>query len=238
MVENKNDYLNEVIFHIRYSPILELYCDDRSAAADFQNVVACEFGDDVQFQESRKFSVKVTGTGKTIENKTNDEFVTWKFISNSGKYIALNGKELILSYSANGYSNFTNFMSDINLIIMALKKYSINQINCLGLRYINQIEINDLAIDQYINPNLLFVEKFHDDNVIQSITRTEFEMEDYILAFQFGLFNPQYPNMPTNKEFILDYDCILNNDEDIDLIPFYLKDMHDIISNRFKKDMI
>ena len=150
----------------------------------------------------------------------------------------MNGKELTLTYSGEIYQDFEGFISDVQLILKGLIKYPINRINSIGLRYVNQIKINENSLNQYINENLHLINKgFNQEDVIQSISRTELKIDDYNLAFQYGQFNPEYPNLTSSKEFILDYDCILNNEENIENIIFNLNKMHDIIHNRFENDI-
>ena len=233
------NFLNEVIFQIRFSPLLQLYTDQEGAAAEFQNIVGHEFPE-VKFQHSKKVSVTIdNNTGKAIESKTNDEFLTWIFISNKGKHIRLNGKELLLSYGEGSYTNFDEFYEDIELVLNGLNQFIVPKIKFIGLRYVNQIKIKDYSkLDEYINPNLHLINKeFDKDNLIQSINRTELKIDDYRLAFQFGQFNPEYPNVSSEKEFILDYDCILEDDEDYNNIITNLHKMHEIISNRFESDI-
>ena len=231
------NYLNEVIFQIRFAPLLSLYTDKEDAASIFQEFIIKKFPD-LTFEHNKKVKVTVDGTGKTVESKTANEFLTWIF-SNNGRTVKLNGKELILSYSQNTYVNFEEFLEDVNLILEGLHQYSLPKIKFIGLRYINQIEIEDeVLLDQYINPNLHLINKeFDKDEVIQSISRTELKFDEYFLAFQYGQFNPEYPNITKNKPFILDYDCILNADEDFKNIQENLYKMHDIISNRFENDI-
>ena len=51
-IYSKN-YLNEVIFQIRFPTLLKLYTDKKDAASDFQNVVGNEFTD-VDFKQEKK----------------------------------------------------------------------------------------------------------------------------------------------------------------------------------------
>lgn len=234
---SKNN-LNEVIFQIRFPPLLKLYTDKKNAASEFQNIIINEFPE-TEFQKKRKISVTIDSTGKPIESETNDEFLTWVFINKKGKHVKLNGKELILSYKGENYNCFDEFKKDIELTLKGISIYNLPKINSIGLRYINQIKINDEStLDEYINRNLhLINNEFDNEQVVQSMSRTELKIKDYTLAFQYGQFNPEYPNMTSKKEFILDYDCILNDEEDFDNIITNLNKMHEIISNRFEKDI-
>lgn len=234
---SKNN-LNEVIFQIRFSPLLSLYTDKKDAASKFQDYILEKFPE-VTFEHNKKVKVNIDVTGKTVESKTDDEFLTWIF-SSEGKTVKLNGKELLLSYSGGIYKEFSEFIEDVDLILDALNQYHLPKIKFIGLRYINQIKIADESLlDEYINPNLHLINKeFDNEKVIQSMSRTELKIDDYDLAFQYGQFNPDYPNRTSKKEFILDYDCILNNDEDFENIRNNLIQMHEIISNRFENDIL
>lgn len=238
---SKNN-LNQVIFQIRYSPLLELYTDEEKAAAEFQKVVVDEFPE-LKFQQENKISVKINDEGKPIETSTDNKFLTWVFFNQDKdkitKQIKLNGKELILSYSGDFYSSFKDFFKDIELVLNGLNKYCVPKIKFIGLRYVNQIKINKSFYSKnFVNPNLYKIkDEFNEEEFIQSLTKTELKIGDYLLIFQFGEFNPEYPSTSSKKEFILDYDCILNDDEIFSNIQNNLNKMHEIIHNRFEKDI-
>ena len=230
-------YLTEVIFQVRFSPLLQLYTDKKDAAAKFQNMITTEFPD-LKFEENKKLSIKMNNTGNPVESKTNEEFLTWIFLNDDGKQVALNGKELILSYAGDLYSSFEGFLEDVELILNALNQYNLPQIKSIGLRYINQIKLeDDKNWGSYINPNLHLDNEFNKNELIQSINKTDFKIQDYDLTFQFGQFNPEFPNVSSKKDFILDYDCRLINNESFEKIMINLKNMHEIISNRFEQDI-
>lgn len=231
------NYLTEVIFQIRFAPLLELYTNEKNAAAKFQNAIINEFPD-IQFEENKKFSIKMDNTGNLVESKTNEEFSTWTFSNELGKQVSINGKELILSYTGKLYSSFIEFSKDVELILTALKQYNLPKVKSIGLRYINQIKLeDDKNWDKYITPNLHLNNKFNKKELIQSITKTDLKIQDYDLTFQFGQFNPEFPNVSSKKDFILDYDCRLINNESFENIMINLENMYKIISNRFEQDI-
>lgn len=230
-------YLTEVIFQVRFSPLLQLYTDKKDAAAKFQNIITKEFPE-LQFEENKKFSIKRDSTGNPVESKTNEEFLTWFFLNDLGKQVALNGKELILSYNGKLYASFEEFLKDVELILTALKQYNLPQIKSIGLRYINQIKLeDDKNWGKYINSNLHLDNEFNKNELIQSINKIDLKIQDYDLTFQFGQFNPEFPNVSSKKDFILDYDCRLINNESFEKIIINLNKMHEIISNRFEQDI-
>jgi len=89
------------------------------------------------------------------------------------------------------------------------------QIKYLGLRYINRIheeEMNDDNIKEYINESLInniIFELDDGENFTQQFSRLDLFTDDYQLTFQYGFFNPLFPESNPNKDFILDFDCKL-----------------------------
>lgn len=234
------NYLNEVIFQVRFSPLLSLYSIKPEAAAKFQEVVGDKFPD-LQFNQKRNLKVKMDSTQNSIESNMEDEYLIWNFKSNDGKSILLSGEELTLSYPKGTYLTFEEFKEDVELVLKGLSQYKIPKINSIGLRYINQININNKSrLSDFINPKLHQLDKEFDSyEVLQSLSRIELKIEDYILAFQYGQFNPKYPELSSNKDFILDYDCVKLPKTicSIDYILNNLINMNKIIFNRFENDI-
>ena len=225
-----NNYLNNVILHIKFPRIFSLYNDHEDSSNSFYEIVKNEFP--IKESElSNKINIFIDeNTLRIIEEESDEKFITWFFKNDNNKFISFNADELILNYSGEIYLNFATFIKDVELILNALDIYSVNEINLTELRYINQI--NDISIIK----DFLFNVEFNSKNLIQTLTRTELEIDDYKLVFQFGQFNPEYPSVASQKDFILDYNCILNFDDNINDLIKNLHEMHNIIKERFKRD--
>ncbi len=65
----------------------------------------------------------------------------------------------------------------------------------------------------------------------------ELKEEGYNLKFQFGLFNSEYPNPISRKEFVLDYDCSTNEETDILEIFDKAKEFNKKIHEWFEKSI-
>lgn len=136
------------------------------------------------------------------------------------------------------YTGFDDFNEDIKFIInLFAKSYPLNKINRLGLRFINQIDIrppkNPLKWENLIKPELTSVlDNFVTDNtanISRSLQFLEFNENDHILRFQFGMFNSEYPNVISKKEFLLDYDCVSVGGLSFNDIQSTTKKFHEII---------
>lgn len=113
------------------------------------------------------------------------------------------------------YTNYESFDISKDEFILILNKFISafpeSQIGRVGLRYVNNIEINEknpLSWSKYINKNLLSSFKFVTDK--ESISRVfnnlEIKYDDMRIKFQYGMHNPDYPSPIKKKIFILDYD--------------------------------
>ena len=82
----------------------------------------------------------------------------------------------------------------------------------LGLRYINEIvlsENNLLDWNNFLNESLLTNLSFPQDatKICRAFTNLELNEGEFIVRFQYGMFNPDYPSPIQKKSFVLDYDA-------------------------------
>lgn len=235
--EYPNHMLDHVIFQIKFYPLLKLYSDNPEVASDFQQEIMLEFPE-LNIKQSRKVSLKFGSTGLPITGEANKPHLIWNFKNENGKFINLSGEDLSLTYPGGVYTTFEPFLKDIVLALNGLKSYNLPKIKSIGLRYVNQIKLDDDSnLEGFIDSKLhLLDSSFDNEKVIQSISRIEYDINKYFLSFQYGLFNPEYPNYDSKKDFILDYDCILKT-----VIPDKLEscliEMNDIIYNKFESSI-
>lgn len=227
-----SSYLNEILFKIEFSPILQLYGEENSAK-EFQEKIYKKFPNVKILQQS---TLKISPFNGQYTDKK--DHLTWVF-SNQDKQVELNATSLTLQYNGNAYSGYVEFKKDITLLLESLQEYPIISVNFLGLRYINQINFDrNENFKEYINDNLHSnTNEFENETVLQSLSKTDIKIDNYLLSFQYGQFNPEYPNKNPNKDFILDLDCYLNETEDFSKIIENLDEMHDIIEKYFEKSI-
>ena len=97
--------------------------------------------------------------------------------------------------------------------------YKPSIINRIGLRYINEVKIDGNPFDWQglINDNL-FATLNAFPNIKTSITRSmhqlHFRGENNKIVFQFGLYNSEFPNPVAQRAFILDYDCVSEDEHE------------------------
>lgn len=174
------------------------------------------------------------------------EKVLWEFKNKKGQDIF--NKAVIasdyVSLEYNIYNSFKEFYKDIQYVFNAFFDfYNIDTIKRIGLRYINQIELdsgNALDWDNLIDRNLFSVtNNFVDpsENILRSMQVLEVEEDDYLLRFQFGLYNSEYPNPIARKEFVLDYDCFIQSEMEKHEIFKHSERCNDIIYKWFERSI-
>ena len=177
-----------------------------------------------------------------------DGDLTWIFTDEQNtKQVELNSKSLILAYRKGAYEGFEEFLDDVSLILAALRWYMPFNLTFLGLRYINQIHedvIDDNNVHEYVNESLLnnvIFELEDNEGFSQLFSRLDLLKDDYQLTFQYGFFNPEYPNTAAKKDFILDYDCKLTKIDSVNSqfeVEEELKKMNKIIYDKFKLPLL
>lgn len=117
---------------------------------------------------------------------------------------------IVISYIK--YDNADILKEDIKILDTILKKVSITRI---GLRYINYLQNNmfgDIDWDLYINSSILNNYKVnYNGSLLQSITVTDIKYDDYIIRFQHGIHNQNYPADRVKDAFVLDFDAYTND---------------------------
>lgn len=242
-IRYKKNYITEVIFRINFSNILKLSGNNKDAAEEFRKSIFDEFPN-VQFRVNNNVNVTIDIKSGKSKSLMEDGDLTWIFSNeNNKKEVELNAEFLILHYKKEAYTGFKEFLKDVTKILESLKYYMPYKLSFMGLRYINQINedfITEDNIKEYINSSLT-------DNVIfdlgdnekfsQIFSRLDLIKENYNLTFQYGFFNPGFPNPTFKKDFILDYDCKITNVDSIssenDIIT-EIKKMNKFIYKKFE----
>jgi len=138
------------------------------------------------------------------------------------------------------YSTFNHFERLINdvLTVLSLKGKSAR----LGLRYINQITINEgdpFDWKGWINSNLLNPIEFvnNKETLARVMGVIIYNLDEYQMKFQYGMYNSEFPNPIAKREFVLDYDCSTKEPRDYNETLNLLNIMHDLIKGKFKESI-
>lgn len=232
----KKNYLTQVIFKVNFPLIAELTKD---VPPDFKEKVSVNF----PILEPVKMSnIKVDATPGEVKTER-EEMTIWRFKDKEERvFIELNCDYLaIVIKNYINYSEFEKIISDITTIFFDIYKDLV--INRLGLRYINQIKLEEKTLydwtgylDSSLIANLGFVEK--QDSIRRAMSFLEIAIdEETKLRLQYGVFNSTYPGKLLNKEFVLDYDCSTEVQFDKKNLNEKSKKFNDIITEYFEKSI-
>jgi len=116
------------------------------------------------------------------------------------------------------YKTYKEFREIVQKVFQNLEgENSSVKVSRIGLRYINQIivkEGNPFEWTGLIKEPLIYSRHFIDgiNGVRRLMGVLELNTPDYLIKFQYGWFNSEYPNPIARKEFLLDYDCSSTNE--------------------------
>jgi len=177
-------------------------------------------------------------TREDVEQKKR-EGMEWHFFGRQReKEFIVTPHSLILVHLA--YYKFENLFNEFSQITNAFFEYYDEiQANRLGLRYINDIRFpKEEKIDwkKYINNSLLCLLDFnlHSDKLIRIFHNIDFNHDDFLLKFQFGIHNPDYPAFIKQNSFILDLDAFFNGLILSGDINYLLNSFHNKIQELFE----
>lgn len=170
-------------------------------------------------------------------------FKQWNFFGKEReKQLALAAPFLFVTYGR--YITYEDMKKQFAAVVEAVEKvFPDARAGRLGLRYINSIEIPDLATptswSEYIASGLLgtmafFTEPEHLTRLIQI---AELKYGDLDVRFQFGMPNPDYPAMMKRPQFVLDLDAYVQTAHDLGESLQYMDQAHERIQELFEKSI-
>lgn len=187
------------------------------------------------------FTQKIRVAAKRFETRK-EEFTEWNFFGrNREKRLVIRPNFFFINYEKyQSYGDLRSEFSDISNEFF--KNFDQLQPSRLGLRYINEIKLDEkdpIEWSEYISSDLLGLFSYSVEmaNPIRIFHNIEFIFDDFILRFQFGIHNPDYPAPIRQKVFVLDYDAYFNGPIETPDIPSFLDKYHEAIQNIFESNI-
>jgi len=161
------------------------------------------------------------------------EYTEWKFFGkNREKELRITPSTILVV--CKDYSSYEKFKDDfLSICNMISKTFDEAQASRIGLRYVNHLRLktgDPIKWNGYISSELLglFSFKIPDARFARLFHMLEFSFANFLLRFQFGMPNPDYPAPIKQKIFVLDLDAfrhdLLNLAQlDTDLDNFHLE---------------
>ncbi|HUQ84898.1 MAG TPA: TIGR04255 family protein [Candidatus Limnocylindrales bacterium] len=166
----------------------------------------------------------------------------WNFYGKEReKTLSVAEQNLFIEYRT--YKSFENLKEEFLSVLNAyLKDFPDAQINRLGLRYVNNIEIyesNPTDWHEYISGDLLSSFKItsNEEKLTRNFHILGAVKDECNLTFQFGMHNPDYPAPIKKKVFILDFDSYFQGEQEISGIEKNIELSHELIQKYFEKSI-
>ena len=129
------------------------------------------------------------------------------FDSNREKKLVVLENAILISYRK--YEEFNKLREDWSSVInLIFDKYPEIQVNKIGLRYVNHIQLDkdENKWKDTINEKLLHNFQLGLDNISRGFSIINLNENGIKTAFQYGIHNPDFPSTIKNNLFILDFE--------------------------------
>ncbi len=178
-----------------------------------------------------------------IEIETGEETTEWNYYGRDReKRLILQKYFLSITY-IKSYKRYDDLKSELLSIISELFKiFSDIQINRLGLRYINEISLDEANFfdwEKYLDRDLLSIFNIagNKDTIARGLNNLVLNYGNMILNFHYGMHNPDFPAPIRKKIFVLDYDASYIGLQDLKDIESNLFAFHEEIKKLFEENI-
>jgi uncharacterized protein (TIGR04255 family) len=207
MPKYKRNFLHKVIARIDFQQIIGI----RNSLSKELSKKALEIFP-IEEPKKKLVGVKFQLSAKEVKREELGEKVEWHYHGrNREKSLCIASDFMYISYSI--YENIEKLSAEFFTILEQLiKSYRDIQVTRTGLRYINNIELNEgnhIEWHRYLNDDLLsiFDVALDKTKISRAFQILELNYGDMNLKFQYGMFNPDFPAPIRKKIFMLDYDA-------------------------------
>jgi len=141
------------------------------------------------------------------------------------------------------YESYERLKEDFVTVIDALFNiYADLQGRRLGLRYINEVQLVEGKVfewDRYINTKLLAMLEFPEkpEEINRAFNNLSFNYGEFLLTFQYGIYNPDFPAPVRKKNFILDFDAYRQAPQNLEDIKRSMDEFHGRIQSLFEQSI-
>lgn len=206
----QKNFLTKIVLRLDFGEILALRGEAKPEFSDrIQTLYPIAIG-----KPTSTLSVTVGPKGSGIQQEITGMLWEHRKAENGTKVVSLSPTLLSVEYGQNDYDHFPPFRAEVEHVFGALQSlYQVTQVNRIGLRYINEISLqqgNALDWDNLIKPGLITSVKAclpDSMTMVRSFHQLQAQRDNLTTIFNYGLYNPDYPNPLARRQFVLDYDC-------------------------------
>jgi uncharacterized protein (TIGR04255 family) len=227
-------FLTQVVARIDF--VAPLANHDKPPPEKLANLISKDFPITEPFEAiGQEFQIGADG----IKSKE-ARFRQWNFFGKEReKQFIISPQAIMVTYQR--YSTYEAMKAEFSRAVEAFaKEYPAARVARFGLRFINNISMDDLpspfAFDEFLSPALLNVNKFFGSP--ERLTRlfhvAELKIGEIDVRFQFGFPNPDYPAIIKRPLYVLDMDAYVQVAHELGESIQYMDQAHGEIQQLFE----
>jgi uncharacterized protein (TIGR04255 family) len=227
----KKNFLRQVIFNINFDNIEIL-----KITLDQKLLTICQDVTKASLIESKSTQVSFRGGDLAVDTSY---ISTWEF---NGESIQIKIQSNFLQVINLKYTNHKDYHEKIKLVYDTLISIYSPNVMRTSFRYVNNISFptgETFDFKKYINPSLLTpTQDFVSEGLSRSIGLMTINSQEITTNFTYGFINPEFPNKIAKREFILDFEAIMNPNGQISSIKDILEKLRTKVNHLFEKSIL
>lgn len=233
----KKNYLTKVILRIDFNPITRLQTEKNP---EFSKKIEGKYPY-VKGRPTTQINFSISPSGSGIEQQ--DTGMVWEHRNEekSEKIISLAPNSMSIDCGKYQYDHYPPFREEVKYLFdNFIDTYKIEEVSRIGLRFINDISLtegNPLEWNGFINEKLSISSTaglLDGMKLIRSMHQLHALYDDISVLFNYGIYNPDFPNPVARKNFILDYDCYITGGVKSPDVLRRLDDLNKVAENMFE----
>jgi uncharacterized protein (TIGR04255 family) len=164
--------------------------------------------------------------------------------SDNKRTLTLSPDFLAIEYTAGAYDHFAELREQVGFALRSFREhFDPVQFTRVGLRYVNEItrqEGSPLDWAGLINPELVTAVKAGMQNDLR-MTRSAHQLiaikDDLTLILNYGINNPDFPNVVARRQFVLDLDCYVSGMFESGEVEARIKDVNGLAEKIFENSI-
>jgi len=210
----KNSFLSQVIVRLDFLPFVA------SAEAFSENIekeilkVFPRRGKD-QIIRFNSFNVVFDQSNNGLPNANGQiqEGIQKEYFTNDGLNKLIFSNKFMI-FEINKYSTFDEHRQWFQAILFEFFQKNRIPVSRTGIRYINIFEQEKIKLQKNFFTSEIAASlqtkinaEAKDNQIVRSMHLTEYRMDEMMINFRYGMFNPEYPNIMRKNDFVLDFDA-------------------------------
>ena len=210
----KKNFVSEAVLRVDFAKVQSINSDTLKALHSNLKREDAEFKE----QTVTEYKLQIEKDNQQLKIANVGKLGTYDLVKDRAKYIFDHEKFLLTTGQYVRFSTFYELFKTGYGLMNDLTKAE--EYKRIGLRYINIINLDDISGEvrwrDYINQKYIadysdLQGDFPNATLRRNMGLYVMKEGDYLINLQVGIWNKNYPGIVTDKEFIVDIDCFIDN---------------------------